>query len=130
MNLKLVRTDFRDDGIFGELWIEQGKKIATTLEHSYDREPKVPAGNYICRRGNYALHSGPIETFEVCDVPGHTGILFHRGNFNRDSEGCICLGEEEVDEGDGTMMITCTPKVFNAFMELQEGVDEFQLEVC
>lgn len=137
MNLTLVRTVNNEDGILGNLEDEAGNSIAVTLEHAYDLgtgdgsySPKLPDGVYLCVRGQHQLHgmSSPFSTFEVTKVPGHTGILFHVGNYNRDSDGCILLGESiEVDHGNH--MITDSRDAFAKFLALQEGIDQFTLTV-
>ena len=124
MPLYLNRKRCAPDGIFGELADESGDRIAFTLEHSYDSVPKLPPGTYQCLRGTHTLHSGLIETFEITGVPGHTGILFHYGNFNDDSDGCVLLGE-----GQAGNMITYSREAFTQFMVLCDGLDSFTLFV-
>ena len=70
-----------------------------------------------------------FETFEVLGVEGHTGLLFHWGNFNRDSEGCILTGEEDFTSDSGERMVTASRKAFAEFMDMQKGVDSFLLAV-
>ena len=142
MNLTLVRFKFAPDGIFSRLLDADGTQIAVTLEHAYPDgmsgyAPKVPLGTYLCERGTHCLKKGlglgqPFETFEVMDVPGHTGILFHAGNFNRDSAGCLLLGEALVDpDGDGPKdeMVTNSRATMAKFLDIQAGVDTFELTV-
>src|SRR5689334_14651524 len=99
MDLTLKRSLFRDDGILGELYTPDGSFWCDTLEHAYEASidfvPKLPPGVFVCRRGLHRLSHAqtPFETFEICDVPGHTNILFHTGNLHQDSEGCVLLGE-------------------------------------
>jgi hypothetical protein len=62
----------------------------------------IPAGVYALKlrefggfHTNYAklypeMHKGMIQ---ICDVPGRTDILFHIGNFSRDTKGCMLTGE-------------------------------------
>lgn len=131
----LERSDFTRSGIFGGLYKgEQTLPAFYTLEHAYPDivdpgawEPKVPTGTYTCVRGTHSLaHSGPFETFEITGVPGHQGILFHVGNTNDDSEGCVLLG---TSRSTLTPMILESKKAFAAFMELMKGVDSFTLVV-
>lgn len=124
MPLYLNRKRCDPDGIFGELADESGERIAYTLEHSFDCVPKLPAGTYQCVRGSHTLHSGPIETFEITGVPAHSGILFHYGNFDDDSDGCVLLGMGQVGN-----MITHSREAFAAFMDLCDGLDSFTLFV-
>lgn len=126
MNLTLRRTQFTPDGIFGELVNDAGSLIAVTLEHSYELVPKIAEDVYLCQRGMHQLAgmSCPFETFEVTDVPNHTQILFHMGNYNRDSAGCILVGKSVLDK-----MIVSSREAFAEFMEIQKGVDQFSLTV-
>lgn len=135
MNLKLKRTDFREDGIFGVLLDENGKQIAVTLEHAYDSglgngsyKAKLAPGHYECKRGMHRLHNLiPFETFEIIDNdPKTTGLLFHVGNYNKDSEGCVLLGRAY---GGDPRMITNSRMAFGAFMALQIGKTKFMLTV-
>lgn len=134
----LYTTDSRQDGIFGELY-QNGELFGVTLEHAYediDNDtwlPKLLRGaTYTCRRGMHRLEhynkGEPFETFEVMNVPGHSGILLHVGNFNRDSDGCILLGVK-LDRTNADWWITESRTTFAKFMKALDGVDEFELEV-
>lgn len=136
MNLKLVRKEFRQDGIFSELYDEQDNLIAHTLEHAYDDgaggwAPKIPDGTFTCQRGPHRLHGmdHDFETFEITGVEGHKDLLFHWGNYNKDSEGCILLGKAEVDDGK-QHMVTSSRVEFAEFIKMQAGIDQFELVVC
>jgi hypothetical protein len=124
VKLTLNRHSFLPEGIFGTLELPGGLALHT-LEHSYGLTPKLPAGSYVCKRGTHRLSCGkPFETFEVMGVPGHTGILFHAGNLERDSSGCILLGME--DSGDKLLR---SRLAVQAFMQALSGQDSFQLQV-
>jgi hypothetical protein len=144
MDLVLRRKTKSGIGIFGELLTLDGKLIAHTLEHAYHLmtttsvdqetktvsatsswEAKVPDGVFRCVRGMHQLHHGkPFETFMVTGVPNHSGILFHIGNYNRDSEGCILVGLTSIPDGIGN-----SGDAFKALMELQRGRADFFLTV-
>lgn len=105
--------------------------VFTTLEHAYQNpdksySPKIPHGTYTCVRGMHQLAhmAHPFETFEITGIVGHTNILFHVGNFNADSEGCVLLGQ-----GLGNQMIIGSKVAFDTFMASLSGVDSFTLEV-
>lgn len=143
MDLTLTRTEYRPDGVFGVLSkTETGEQVAVTLEHAYSKVAKyytkVDQGVYTCVRGEHTLHHDPtpFETFEIMDVLGHSDILFHVGNYNEDSDGCVLLGYSTYDqphldsEGDiKYKMLTGSRQTFGAFMQLQEGIDQFTLTV-
>jgi hypothetical protein len=117
------------------------KLIMATLEHSFaiyaadgktikGYAPVIPDGEYICKRGAHRLHgmTEDFETFEVMGVAGHTGLLFHWGNYNNDSEGCILTGHKYAVIN-GFEMITGSQNMFALFMRYQSGVDTFKLSV-
>lgn len=136
--MKLTRTDYLETGIFGFLADEYGANMYCTLEHAYpivpdggsastNYAPKLPNGIYECIRGMHQLQDmiAPFETFEITGVPGHTNILFHSGNFNSDSAGCVLLGMARI----GNSEITSSKIAFQKFMEEMTGIDSFELEV-
>lgn len=126
MIFKLTRKECKTDGIFSDLCAENGVKLFSTLEHSYDCKPKIPNGTYTCVRGKHRLHgmTEDFETFEITGVEGHSGVLFHWGNFNKDSDGCVLIGRTR--SGD---MVTSSREAFAEFMHGLEGVNEFELIV-
>lgn len=136
MDIILTRTQNNPEGIFGNFTDENGNEICVTLEHAYDDgnggwTAKIPDGTYTCKRGQHQLTgmANPFETFEITNVPGHSNILIHMGNFDKDSEGCVLVGRAIAGSG-SSEMITSSVATFNAFMQLQIGVDSFTLTVC
>lgn len=139
MNLVMSLTQRRPDGIFGKLGDESGNVFAVTLEHAYSVTslspetafaPKIPSGTFRCVRGKHRLHgmTEDFETFEITGVEGHSNLLFHWGNWNRDSEGCVLLGDK-IAQDYGAEMITNSRVAFARFMAMQDGVDSFNLTV-
>ena len=131
MDLILTNTDFNADGIFGTLTDSNGSIIAYTLQHAYEQPdstyaPKLYNGTFICQRGEHRLEGmdHDFTTFEITGVEGHTDILFHSGNYNDDSAGCVLLGSERFGN-----MVTNSRNTFNNFMNLQDGIDQFTLTV-
>jgi hypothetical protein len=121
MDLRLERREANSNGIFGVLIDVHGQEVAYTLEHSYSENgtyvPKLPIGIYACVIGEHQLSTGgPQQLYEVTGIEGHTGILFHKGNYNRDSNGCILLG---TSVGNG--FISRSQAAFDKFMQLQNG---------
>lgn len=127
MTLNLKRTEFSDDGVFGELSDESGKILFYTLEHSYGGQAKLDTGAHKCLLGAHRLHgmTSDFQTYEITGVLGHAGILFHWGNFNKDSDGCVLLGQSRVGK-----MVTSSKDAFAAFMALTDEAQSFELIVC
>lgn len=85
----------------------------------------IPEGTYDCNIAtNRKLHSGQIvdETLEV-QVPGRSGILFHIGNYARDTTGCILLGYSADVQ---IRAISASTPAFRHFVEKLKG-DSFTL---
>lgn len=104
--LKLVRNSITPDGVFGQ-WVDMtsGTHIAHTLEHAFQQPdgsyaPLLPEGDYTIIWGVHELKTGgPFNTycfppFTGADGNLHTNVLAaHLGNLNRDSEGCVLVGD-------------------------------------
>lgn len=130
----LIHTDFREDGVFGSFMFEgDAEPFMVTLEHAYVQPdgsylPKLLPGTYRCVRGLHHLHSGPVETFEVLGVAGHSGILCcHVGCFNKDSNGCVLSGREIVKAA--AWWINHSKDTYDAFMKRLVDVEDFDLVV-
>jgi hypothetical protein len=129
--MKLVRNEYSANGIFGTLNQDDGTQVAVTLEHAYlqpdgSYAPKTPAGVYTCVKGLHTLEHTPVpfDAFEITNVPGHTNILIHIGNYNADSEGCCLIGDERVGD-----MIVNSKITFLNFMNAMATTDSFILTV-
>jgi hypothetical protein len=132
--LNLYRSHRTTDGVFGRL----GPWTTVEEEDLANRQNVscIPAGAYVCLRDFF--RRGGYETFEVTGVEGRERILFHRGNTEEDSDGCILiasrLGVLEVTDEDHHRTVhklagLASRDAFEAFMLSLEGVDEFLLIV-
>ena len=86
----------------------------------------IPAQEYLCKKTDSPRFG---ETYEVTDVFQRTHILFHKGNLDDHTKGCILLGESYG-------LLIGEPAVLhsgNAFTEFKNDVlnnaDEFILEI-
>ena len=96
MDLHLARTSSNKYCTIGKLYVN-GQFECFTLEDSpilrVDNKGPIPVGEYSViidfsdRFQKYMPH--------VLDVPGFTGIRIHKGNTDKDTEGCILVGIEE-----------------------------------
>lgn len=87
------------------------------------RESCIPCGRYVCRRVCSPKFG---DTFEICDVPNRSNILYHSGNYYKDTQGCVLLGDSA---NISTESICDSKKAFQRFMGCLEGVEEFNLIV-
>jgi hypothetical protein len=122
MTFTLKRTDFTQNGIFSILTSDKGD-VFHCLEHAYLQpdgtyKTKIPVGTFTCVRGPHRLHgmTTNFETFEISGVVGHDNLLFHWGNYNKDSEGCVLVGTARVGD-----MVTNSRAAFGRFMGLIVG---------
>jgi len=126
--LTLKRVSTNRDGTYGVL-IDNTVPFAVTLEKSWkDNEPLVsciPAGTYMCRR---IISPKFGETFMVKDVPGRSFILFHKGNIEDDTSGCILVAEQFERLGSKTAILR-SAKGFKELMTRLKNVESFDLTV-
>lgn len=72
---------------------------------------RIPSGSY-----KFIKHSSPKfrNSFWIQNVPDRSEILIHYGNYKRDTEGCILVGESFFDiDGDGHRDVTNSKKTIN-----------------
>jgi len=97
INLLIIRNTFSDKSTIGELFIND-ERFCDTLENPWlDNQRNIsciPAGEYPVRL-RYPRESATREYLHllVQDVPNRDYILFHRGNFPKDTRGCILVGQ-------------------------------------
>ena len=128
------------DGIrptFGVL-VYNGLPFAATLEDPWRNnmvgESCIPLGTYRCIRcrksPDYGFKDSPKfgDTFQVYDVDGRSRILFHKGNTEEDTRGCILIGEQ-FDVLGGIPAVLVSRKGFGEFMEILKYDDEFTLKI-
>ena len=85
-------------------------------------------GESCVKNGNYELHVRYSEKYgrhlHIKDVEGRAFILFHWGNFNWDTQGCVLVGEKFSDiNKDGDLDITKSKKTFKKLMSFIKDDD-------
>ncbi|QDP52591.1 MAG: hypothetical protein Unbinned2480contig1002_47 [Prokaryotic dsDNA virus sp.] len=106
MKLLTIKRIQQDDCTIGI--INFGNNRAYTLELPWKNNAKnisrIPSGRYICSVG-YSEKNG--DMISVHNVPQRTFIQIHKGNFTRDIEGCILVGDSIKDiDSDGLPDVT------------------------
>ena len=126
---KVVRVAVQPQGAFGVL-LQGSLPFAVTLERTYPlagsaQLVKIPAGLWHCTRTIF--HRGGYPTYEI-HVPSHTRLLFHKGNVEDDSEGCVLVGEafSPIKSQPG---VAASAAGFEEFMERAAAVPSFSLRV-
>ena len=125
MSFQLKRVAILNDGAFGVL-LHNGIPFAVTLERTYEPGNTVKIGNgfHECHRSRYV--KGGYDTFEIT-VPGHSRILFHKGNTELHSDGCVLVAESFAVMGDKPG-VSFSSDGFTEFMRRAQE-DSFSLEV-
>lgn len=128
MNLVLVRIATGVNGTFGAL-LYNDVPFALTLERQWLNNERgiscIPWGKYVCKR---IISPRFGNTFEVTRVPNRSSILFHKGNLDDDSHGCILVGEQ-FETINGSPGIAASKQGYNEFMILTSKINEFQLSI-
>ena len=127
------------EGTFGVMFEpnKEGELIpfCLTLERKWLNNEKgkscIPRGEYLCRRVQSQKFG---DTFEVTAVPNRSEILFHKGNLDDDSHGCILVGEMFDPIFDKAWQgfspgLAASGKGFEEFMKKLAGDNEFKLVI-
>ena len=85
----------------------------------------IPAGAYTCKRVDSPKFG---DTFEVIDVDGRSHILFHKGNLDDDSHGCILVGEKYGNLGSNSGILD-SGSGYAEFMNLLADDQYFNLTI-
>jgi hypothetical protein len=128
-------AEISNRGAFYEVMNQEGHFLWVAT-HTYQQpdgswRPKAGPGVYTCRRGVHEIPTKEIfNTFEVLNVPGHTGILFpHPGNLpERDSDGCFICGLS-LGYLNNQRDVIMSRDAFAKFSARMASVDEFQLTI-
>jgi len=127
-HFQLIRITGIDDGTFGVV-LDEKIPFCLTVERPWLNnkvgESCIPSGEYVCRRVQSPRFG---DTFEVTKVSGRTAILFHKGNVEDDSHGCIILGEQ-YESLNGKTAVFASGKAMNEFLQRTTGVQEFLFSI-
>lgn len=79
---------------------------------------KGPASYHVDHRDPPEYSAFQYPHFIVREVPGRTAILFHRGNFVSDSEGCVLVGRSFTDiNGDRMTDVTSSTETLREMVD-------------
>jgi hypothetical protein len=122
---KIVRLEQSIEGALGAM-VLYGHYFCSVLmpDNNDPKRFQIPAGIYKCRRYHGTKWT---DTFEII-VPGHTALLFHSGNTETESLGCILLGQYP-DKLKGQRAVLNSGATFEKFMNLLSNVQEFEVEI-
>ena len=96
INLLLIRDTFSEISTIGDLFLN-GERMCHTLENPWKDNQRniscIPEGEYKVRL-RLARESATRDYLHllVQDVPDRKWVLVHRGNYAKDTRGCILVG--------------------------------------
>lgn len=133
MKAKLLRIDYQEKQTLGGLYIFDGvldifhcKTLELPWKDNEKRVSCIPTGHY---KTHYHISPTFDRCFWIHDVPGRSEILIHKGNYNRDTLGCVLVGSGFADiNKDGLLDVTNSQKTVEKLVELLPNI--FDLEIC
>ena len=128
MQVQLRRIECSERGTMGALLVND-QFVCMTLERPWRSNMHniscIPSGSYLAKVYTSSKHG---ETYKIHDVPGRTGILFHKGNEIIHSTGCILLGQEVRPKVNRLSLINSTVG-FMRFITVLERASSFAFKV-
>lgn len=149
MELYITRKEEINDpeygvGTWGEFAIED-QIAAYTMEDGFhpvlekvNGKTRIPSGRFPVRkrkvlskmtkqyRNKKALKGIFDWHLEICDVPYFTNVYIHIGNWPKDTDGCVLVGDEHVE---GRSMITNSTNTYIKIYQLISAALERDEEV-
>ena len=128
MNVILKRVvNSKVHGAFGTLIVD-GVPVCVTLEETWldniPQESCIPEGVYEVKAYSGTKYK---NVWQVYGVPGRSAILMHWGNTERNTAGCLLMGQYFADFGDRKgvanslntieMLRRLLPKAFTLYIE-------------
>jgi hypothetical protein len=125
--ITILRTSKDSKGAFSVVFDGDGKEFCIAAEgiSPITGQLVLQPGRYVAQKDFY--NHGNYATFEII-VWGHDRILFHKGNFKRDSKACVILAEKFADI-DGEAGIGESKEAFEEFWKKYEQFDQIEVEV-
>ena len=127
--VKIIRIETHPEhGTFGVMTLD-GSAFCVTLE-PYSRDNAVnvsciPTGQYICKKYSSARYP---NTYEITGIQGRSYVLFHAGNTDDDTAGCVLLGDEYGKLGKDRAILE-SGEAFDKFIKYLNDVDQFRLTI-
>ena len=115
------------DAMYGIMLDEMKSPIAVTLEKPWKQNAPfiscISTGEYTCKRYSSEKYK---NVWQICDVNGRDLVLIHWGNFLKDTQGCILVGEKFKDLNNDGIMDIADSRIFpnEGFLELMEMTKE------
>lgn len=128
MILELIRLYESEQGTVGALKINK-LPFCVTLEPA-DRLNQISISSIPPQQYDVQRVISPTfgDCFEVMQVPGRTSILFHAGNVDSDTEGCILLAQH-FGKLHGELAVLNSGATYRKFMAMMESKTVLHLTI-
>ena len=127
--IEIYRIDASSsDGVFGVLQVQKKFRFACLEPYHRDNEKSIsciPAGMYKVKKVNSPTYG---TTYEICDIHGRSHVLFHSGNYDHNSKGCVLVGTG-FGLWSGNEVITDSRAAFSKFLQIMGPYDEAELVI-
>ena len=130
MEIRRITDDGPTFGVFKNF---EGKPFAVTLEPAWLNNlvdnSCIPSGDYLCKRVDSPKYG---DTFEITGVPGRTHVLFHWGNLEKNTKGCVLVAEKFGILGSDTAILQSRNSSgggFNEFLDIVKDRDDFWIRI-
>lgn len=125
--IRLVRKTKTPESLISELYVN-GVKIGYALELPWrDNKPRVsciPAGHYTAFIRKAQTSKWGYDVIQLHSVPERTAIQIHRGNYARNSLGCILPGTSTTPDA-----VWDSETALNAIMNAAEGAQAITVDI-
>mgnify|MGYP006883556091 CR=1 FL=1 len=132
MQATIVRIFESLQGAMGLLYFSDLEFYCFTLQPDSQDALKfyIPDGHYIARRFKGTKWK---DTFEIVrpgtnGIDGHSALLFHSGNVEKHSAGCILLGDS-MSKLAGERAVLNSGATFTRFLHHTKDVNTFNLDI-
>jgi len=123
--LQLKTVAVLEEGCFSVL-LWDGRPFAVSVERTFSADrPVITNGVFSCKKSWY--NKGQYPTYEI-EGPGHSRIMFHKGNKDTDSLGCVVV-TESFGLLSGTAAVLDSAHGFAELIQLTHGLESFEMEV-
>ena len=121
---RVIQTSNVTLGILCSSDVILGNVLELPWKNNVSFESCIPAGTYRCEITNSAKYG---KVYEVKGVLGRDHILIHYGNYVRNTDGCLLIGNGTMWDG-GAQAIRDSKNTLKSFMTTMQG-EPFDLVV-
>lgn len=121
MEIKVIRKDYTKKSTIGDMYVD-GAWLCYTLEDMVSPLGVKIKGMTAIPKGKYKVIVDMSNRFKremphILNVTGFDGVRIHKGNTDKDTEGCILVGMKKGED----MIYECSSPFTLLFSKLKEA---------